>query len=195
LVSSWGVWKDKVTNQKETRLVEVRWLNTIRPIIPEPKKESVITERRTMMDESVHGKLFYENGCIVRDGHIVEKDVSEQDIFRDENGNISHWLPKQSYRYEGNPPVMQMEGETLCFWSDDSDEKQAHYETLQTNSLIYYADYAEYIDDTMPVIRALYKRDPDKAIELTKAILELGKAYGELDEEAKAFLKEKGFEV
>ena len=67
--------------------------------------------------------------------------------------------------------------------------KEAYYETLSTDILIYYADYADCIGDTMPIIRALYKRDPDKAIELARDILIKGKAFGCLDEEVKEFLQ------
>ena len=44
----------------------------------------------------------------------------------------------------------------------------------------------------MPCIRALYKRDPGKAIELAQAILEKGKGDEWMQEEAKEFLTEKG---
>ena len=82
--------------------------------------------------------------------------------------------------------------ETTCIWSDDPIVKEAYYDTISTERLIIFADFAEYVDDTMPVIRALYKREPDKAIELTKAILEKGKGDEYLQEEAKSFLKKNG---
>ena len=100
-------------------------------------------------------------------------------------------VSRVSRRWYGESYHIPISDETTCYWSESSVEKEAYYDTLSTERLIIFADFAEYVDDTMPVIRALYKRDPSKAIELTKTILEKGKGDDWLQKEAKKFLTEK----
>ena len=97
-------------------------------------------------------------------------------------------FPERWYGNKYIPPVEPPDRDYLIM-DDDPGIKQAYYEKLSTDILIYYADYADCFGDTMPIIYALFKRDPDKAILLARDILIKGKAFGCLDEEVKEFLQ------
>jgi hypothetical protein len=78
-------------------------------------------------------------------------------------------------------------------WTDNDEEKEAYYDTCCEEFLIENVNYAEFFDDTMPMIRALYKRNPERAIELAQDIVDKKKSYDFLQEEAKTFLSLVGF--
>jgi hypothetical protein len=87
-------------------------------------------------------------------------------------------------------------------WTDNFDKMVAYYDTCPVEYLIEECNMAFYVDDVLAMLHSLYKRQPEKAIELAKAIIDLNKAEeyslgGKkiLQEEAKTFLEEKGVKV
>jgi len=148
------------------------------------------------MKYGTEGSTFtFEDGTVFLHGEIFQTGVKLENIRFDESGNIvGYGGGDQWYGSKYTPPVEPPDTNYLSE-EEDPHEKQKIYETLETNILIYYADYALYPDDTMPMIRALDKRDPEKAIELTKAIFEKKKSGWDewLYIDARKFLIEKGW--
>jgi hypothetical protein len=83
-------------------------------------------------------------------------------------------------------------------WTDNFDKMVAYYDTCPVEYLIEECNEAFYVDDVLAMLHSLHKRQPEKAIELAKAIIDLDKAAEYLlggvkilQEEAKTFLEEK----
>jgi hypothetical protein len=85
-------------------------------------------------------------------------------------------------------------GPAFC-WTDDFDKMVAYYDTCPVEYLIEECNKAFYVDDVTAMLHSLYKRQPEKAIELAKAIIDLKKEEEFLQQEARDFLKEKGYKV
>ena len=115
-------------------------------------------------------------------------------VYRDENGKIVAYRPRiQGWfgeKYEPLYPELDFEGMGIATsWSDDPDYIENYYDTrCSTEFLIEEANFAEWLEDTMFIVRALYKRDPKKAIELTEAIIEHKKGDEYLQQEAQEYL-------
>jgi hypothetical protein len=151
--------------------------------------------------------LFYENGNIYYNGVLQEEGIPENKVYRDDNGKIVNWASRSWYGYSEDYKPLYPDHDFSAYgiasgWTDDWNEKEAYYDTCPVEFLIEECNRAIWEDDITPMLRSLYKRQPERAIELAKAIIELkkgdefsqeGKSF--LQEEAKDFLEERGVNV